>query len=68
MCFMNPGPAPEIELKKLKKTLAEVINNATDCEVKLSKLRKQNAELREEIKELKKELHNAHCESCKTFY
>ena len=55
MCFMNPnGPSPEIELKKLKKYFAEVVYKATDCEAVLSKLKKENAELRKEIKELKK--------------
>ncbi len=56
MCFMNPGPSPETELKKLKKYFAEVPDKATDCEAVLSKLKKENAEFRKEIKELKKRL------------
>lgn len=56
MCFMNPGgPSPETELKNLKKYLAEVINKSTDCEAKLSKLKKDNRFLRKTVKEINKE-------------
>ena len=64
MCFMNPnGPSPEIELKNLKKYFAEVVDKATDCEVKLSKIKKDNNFLRKTAKEINKENWNLKTEN-----